>query len=82
MQVIKEEDKKILEEGYEALIERLGLVGFVRFVRLMGWGKGNWTEERREILKELNEKLANMTPEEIVEFFRKDGGPKPGQIVI
>ena len=66
----------------EVLIKELGLVGFVRFIRLMGWGKGDWTEERHEILKELNEKLANMTPEEAVKFFREDGGPKPGQIVV
>jgi hypothetical protein len=66
----------------EVLIKELGLVGFVRFVRLMGWGKGDWTEERHEILKELNEKLANMTPEEAVKFFREGGGPKPGQIVV
>jgi len=82
MQVLSKEGERILEEGYEALIERLGLVGFVRFVRFMGWGKGDWTEERREILKELNERLANMTPEEAVKFFREGGGPKPGQIVV
>jgi hypothetical protein len=82
MQVLKKEDERILEEGYEALIERLGLVGFVRFVRLMGWGEGDWTEKRKEILKDLNDKLANMTPEEAVKFFREGGGPKPGQIVV
>jgi hypothetical protein len=75
MQVLTKEEERILKEGYEALIEKLGLVGFVRFVRLMGWGRGNWTEERHEILEELNKKLVNMTPEEVVKFFREGGGP-------
>jgi hypothetical protein len=74
MQVLSKEDERILE--------RLGIVGFVRFVKLMGWGKGDWTEERRKILKELNERLANMTPEEVVKFFREGEGLKPGQIVV
>ena len=74
MQVLSKEDKRILE--------RLGIVGFVRFVKLMGWGKGDWTERRRKIPKELNERLANMTPEEVVKFFREGEGLKPGQIVV
>ena len=63
MPVVEDKDRKLIEKGCEALVEELGLEGFIRFVRLMGWAKGNWTEERREVLKELNEKLAKMSPE-------------------
>jgi len=73
---------QVLSKEEERILERLGIVGFVRFVKLMGWGKGDWTEERRKILKELNERLANMTPEEVVKFFREGEGLKPGQIVV
>jgi hypothetical protein len=48
----------------------------------MGWAKGNWTEERREVLKELNEKLLKMSTEEVIEYFSKERKIRPGQIVI
>jgi hypothetical protein len=48
----------------------------------MGWAKGNWTEERREVLKELNEKLLKMSTEEVVEYFSEKRKVRPGQIVI
>ncbi len=51
------EDKELIEKGCEALVEKLGLEGFVKFIKLMGWPKGNWTEERREVLKELKKSL-------------------------
>ena len=45
---IKSEEEKLLERGCEVLVEELGLSGFVKFIRLMGWAEGNWTEERRK----------------------------------
>ena len=82
MPAVEDKDRKLIERGCEALVEELGLEGFIKFVRLMGWAKGNWTEERREVLKELNEKLLKMSTEEVVEYFSKKRKVRPGQIVI
>ena len=82
MPVVEDKDRKLIERGCEALVEELGLEGFIKFVRLMGWAKGNWTEERREVLKELNEKLLKMSTEEVVEYFSEKRKVRPGQIVI
>ncbi len=82
MPVVEDKDRRLIERGCEALVEKLGLEGFIKFMRLMGWAEGNWTEERKEVLKELNEKLLKMTTEEVVEYFRKKRKIKPGQIVI
>ncbi len=79
---IKSEEEKLLERGCEVLVEELGLSGFVKFIRLMGWAEGNWTEERRKVLKEVEEKLLRMTTEEVVEYFSKDRKIRPGQIVL
>jgi hypothetical protein len=77
-----ENDRELIRKGCEALVEELGLEGFIRFIKLMSWAKGNWTEERKEILKELNEKLLKMTTEEVVEYFSKKRKVRSGQIVI
>jgi len=76
------DDKKLIEKGCEVLIEELGLSGFVRFVKLMGWAEGNWTEERKEALEELEERLLGMSSEEVVEFFSRGRKTHPGQMVI
>jgi hypothetical protein len=75
-------NRELMERACEILVEELGLEEFVRFVRLMGWVKGNWTEERRKVLKELEEKLMKMTTEEVVEYFSRKRKVRPGQIVI
>lgn len=82
MPAVKDKDRELMEKGCEALIEELGLEGFVRFVRIMGWAKGNWTEERREVLKKIENKLLKMTTKEAVEYFSKGRKIRPGQIVI
>ena len=82
MPVVEDKDRKLIERGCEALVEELGLEGSIKFVRLMGWAKGNWTEERREVLKELNEKLLKMSTEEVIEYFSKKRKIRPGRIVI
>jgi len=82
MPVVEDKDRKLIERGCEALVEELGLEGFIKFVRIMGWARGNWTEERNEVLKEIEEKLLRMTTEEVVEYFSKRRKVRPGQIVI
>ena len=77
--VIKTEDRELIKKGYRALIRELGLVGFVRFVRLTEGGRGNWTEERKEVLKEYNE----MDIKELGELIKRNvRNQKKGQIVI
>jgi len=82
MPAIKNRDRKLIERGCKVLVEELGLEGFVKFVRIMGWAKGNWTEERKEVLREMEEELLRMSPEEIVEYFSKRRKITPGQIII
>ncbi|SMP09138.1 hypothetical protein SAMN06265339_0698 [Desulfurobacterium pacificum] len=72
------EDRELIEKACEVLVKELGLIGFVRFVKLMGWAKRNWTEERKEVLKELEEKLMKMTTEEVVEYFAEGRKVRPG----
>jgi hypothetical protein len=79
---VEDKDRELIEKACEILIEELGLKGFVRFVRLMGWAKGNWTEERKEVLKELEEKLMKMTAEEVVKYFAEGRKVRPGQVVM
>jgi len=82
MPAIKNRDRELIERGCKVLVEELGLEGFVKFVRIMGWAKGNWTEERKEVLREMEEELLRMSPEEIVEYFSKRRKITPGQIII
>ena len=72
-------DEEIVKEGYRAVIERLGLEGFSRFVRLTQGGRGNWTEEREKVLKEFNQ----MGLDELNELILKNTkGPEKGQKVV
>ena len=41
-------DKQILELGFEALVDKLGPVGMVRFIHQFEAGIGNFTEDRRQ----------------------------------
>ena len=47
------EIEKLSEEGKEALKEKLGLEGMIKFLQLLGNGKGDYTEERAELLKDV-----------------------------
>ena len=49
------EDEKLIKEGYQALIERLGISGFIKFMELIESKRGNWAEEREKVLKKYNE---------------------------
>ena len=42
--------EEIRKEGMAALRERLGPAGTITFLQDLGINKGNWTEERHEIL--------------------------------
>ena len=58
MSVQEINDLEVIRRGYKALIDELGIVGFIRFVRLTRGGKGNWTEEREEFRKRFEGKSA------------------------
>ncbi len=47
--------EKIRQEGLKALREKLGPVGMIKFIQMYSDGEGNYTEERREKLKDLKE---------------------------
>lgn len=41
---------ELREKGYQALVNQLGQVDTIRFLQEMGWGSGDYTQERRERL--------------------------------
>lgn len=41
---------ELREKGYQILVSHLGQVDTIRFLQQMGWGNGNYTQERGEIL--------------------------------
>jgi hypothetical protein len=57
-------DEELRQAGYDALLRELGVSGFVRFIRLVSPGVGDYTEERQEW-------LGNETVEQITERIRQ-----------
>ena len=55
---------QIRKEGFEALVERLGVTGPILFIRQFDKGKGDYTKERRRFFKDL-------TLNEIVKEIKK-----------
>ncbi len=53
MAVTVRELEKIRRDGLKALKEKLGVEGMVKFIQMYSDGKGNYTEEREELLKEV-----------------------------
>ena len=49
---------ELREKGYEILVTHLGQADTIRFLQQMGWGHGDYTKEREEILN-------NVTREEL-----------------
>ena len=43
-------DEQILELGFEALVDKLGPVGMIRFIHQFEAGRGNFTEDRQQWL--------------------------------
>ena len=58
-------DEQILELGFEALVDKLGPVGMLRFIHQFEAGTGNYTEERQQWVGVSNvETLAQQIQEE------------------
>lgn len=55
MAVTVKDLEKIRQEGLKALREKLGPVGMIKFIQMYSDGEGDYTEERREKLKDLKE---------------------------
>lgn len=53
MAVTAKELEKIRREGLKALKEKLGVEGMIKFIQMYSDGKGDYTKEREEILKEI-----------------------------
>lgn len=61
-----EELEKIRRDGLKALKEKLGVEGMIKFIQMYSDGKGDYTKERRENLKNLDkEDLQNFLREEL-----------------
>lgn len=41
---------ELREKGYQVLVDHLGQVEAIRFLQQAGWGRGDYTQERRERL--------------------------------
>ena len=66
MAVTVKDLEKIRQEGLKALREKLGTIGMIKFIQMYSDGKGDYTEERRKVLKDLNkEDLQNFLREEL-----------------
>lgn len=66
---------ELRERGYQALISQLGQIDTIRFLQQMGWGSGNYTEERQEL-------LGAVTREEFLQDLRRireHGGQGEGE---
>jgi len=44
---------ELRQQGYQALIDRLGAVNAIRFLQDVGGGSGDYTQQREEILNEV-----------------------------
>lgn len=51
---------ELRERGYQALVNQLGQIDTIRFLQQMGWGTGDYTQERQE-------QLATVTREEFLQ---------------
>ena len=43
---------QIIEQGYQALVDSLGIVDTIRFIQHFSPGEGNYTEERHQWLEQ------------------------------
>ena len=57
--------EKIRREGLKALKEKLGVEGMIKFIQMYSDGKGDYTEERRKILN-------NLDKEDLKKFLREE----------
>lgn len=55
---------ELREKGYQILVSHLGQSDAILFLQQMGWGQGDYTQERREVLE-------SVTREDFLEELRK-----------
>ena len=65
MAVTVRELERIRKEGLKALKDKLGVEGMIKFIQMYSDGKGDYTEERREILK-------NLDKEDLRKYLREE----------
>ena len=65
MAVTVRDIERIRQEALQALREKLGTVGMIKFIQLYSDGKGDYTQEREEILKDV-------TIEDFEEFLEEN----------
>ena len=65
MAVTVRELEKIRRDGLKALKDKLGVDGMIKFIQMYSDGKGDYTEERREILK-------NIDKEDLRKYLREE----------
>ena len=65
MAVTVRELEKIRRDGLKALKDKLGVEGMIKFIQMYSDGKGDYTEERRELLK-------NLDKEDLKKFLREE----------
>lgn len=41
---------ELRQKGYQALVDALGVIDAIRFLQQAGWGTGNYTMERHQLL--------------------------------
>ena len=54
MAVTVRELEKIRREGLKALKDKLGIEGMIKFIQMYSDGKGDYTKEREELLKDVS----------------------------
>ena len=65
MAVTVGELEKIRREGLKALKDKLGVEGMIKFIQMYSEGTGDYTEERKEILR-------NLDKEDLKKFLREE----------
>ncbi len=45
---------ELREKGYQALVNQLGQEDAIRFLQQVRWGRGDYTQERREVLNSVS----------------------------
>ncbi len=65
MAVTVRELEKIRREGLKALKEKLGVEGMIKFIQMYSDGKGDYTEERKD-------KIKNLSKEDLQKFLREE----------
>ena len=45
---------ELRQKGYQVLVSQLGQADAIRFLQQVGWGRGDYTQERREVLNSVS----------------------------